>query len=290
MRRFPLAARVAVTLAAVAVAVLIGWRLWVYYEEAPWTRDARVGADIVGVTPDVSGLVGEVRVKDNQIVHRGDLLFVVDPARFNLALRQTEAVVASRLATLQQTVRDLNRANSLTSGEISRQQVEQAQAAEQGAAANYQQAIADHDVAKLNLDRTQVSAPVNGIITNFDLRPGDYVTAGHPVTALIDTDSLRIDAYFEETRLPRIHPGDRVSIRLMGESQRLTGQVESIAGGIEDRERQSGANLLANVNPTFSWVRLAQRIPVRITLIDVPAGVRVIPGRTATVDVIGPGS
>jgi RND family efflux transporter MFP subunit len=290
MRRFPLAARVAVTLAAVAVAVLIGWRLWVYYEEAPWTRDARVGADIVGVTPDVSGLVGEVRVKDNQIVHRGDLLFVVDPARFNLALRQTEAVVASRLATLQQAVRDLNRANSLTSGEISRQQVEQAQAAEQGAAANYQQAIADHDVAKLNLDRTQVSAPVNGIITNFDLRPGDYVTAGHPVTALIDTDSLRIDAYFEETRLPRIHPGDRVSIRLMGESQRLTGQVESIAGGIEDRERQSGANLLANVNPTFSWVRLAQRIPVRITLIDVPAGVRVIPGRTATVDVIGPGS
>jgi RND family efflux transporter MFP subunit len=281
---------VAVTLAAVAVAVLIGWRLWVYYEEAPWTRDARVGADIVGVTPDVSGLVGEVRVKDNQIVHRGDLLFVVDPARFNLALRQTEAVVASRLATLQQTVRDLNRANSLTSGEISRQQVEQAQAAEQGAAANYQQAIADHDVAKLNLDRTQVSAPVNGIITNFDLRPGDYVTAGHPVTALIDTDSLRIDAYFEETRLPRIHPGDRVSIRLMGESQRLTGQVESIAGGIEDRERQSGANLLANVNPTFSWVRLAQRIPVRITLIDVPAGVRVIPGRTATVDVVGPGS
>jgi RND family efflux transporter MFP subunit len=290
MRRFPLAARVAVTLAAVAVAVLIGWRLWVYYEEAPWTRDARVGADIVGVTPDVSGLVGEVRVKDNQIVHRGDLLFVVDPARFNLALRQTEAVVASRLATLQQTVRDLNRANSLTSGEISRQQVEQAQAAEQGAAANYQQAIADHDVAKLNLDRTQVSAPVNGIITNFDLRPGDYVTAGHPVTALIDTDSLRIDAYFEETRLPRIHPGDRVSIRLMGEPQLLTGQVESIAGGIEDRERQSGANLLANVNPTFSWVRLAQRIPVRITLIDVPAGVRVIPGRTATVDVIGPGS
>jgi RND family efflux transporter MFP subunit len=290
MRRVPLAARVAVTLVAVAVAVLIGWRLWVYYEEAPWTRDARIGADVVGVTPDVSGLVSEVRVKDNQIVHRGDLLFVVDPARFDLALRQTEAVVASRLATLQQAVRDLNRANSLTSGEISRQQVEQAQAAEQGAAANYQQAVADHDVAKLNLDRTQVNAPVNGIITNFDLRPGDYVTAGRPVTALVDTDSLRIDAYFEETRLPRIHPGDRVSIRLMGEPQLLTGQVESIAGGIEDRERQSGANLLANVNPTFSWVRLAQRIPVRIALNNVPSGVRVIPGRTATVDVIGPGS
>jgi multidrug resistance efflux pump len=118
----------------------------------------------------------------------------------------------------------------------------------------YQQAVADRDLAKLNLERTQVVAPVNGIITNFDLQPGDYVTAGHPVTALVDTDSLRIDAYFEETRLPRVHIGDPVRIRLMGEPRRLTGRVESIAGGIEDRERQSGANLLANVNPTFSWV------------------------------------
>jgi RND family efflux transporter MFP subunit len=278
-----------VTLVAVLFAAVIGWRLWVYYEEAPWTRDARISADIVGVTPDVSGLVSEVKVRDNQMVHRGDLLFVVDPARFDLALRQAEAVVASRLSTLQQAVRDFNRYNSLTSTEVSRQQVEQTQAAEEGAAANYQQAIADRDLAKLNLARTQISAPVNGIITNFDLRPGDYVTAGRPVTALVDSDSLRIDAYFEETRLPRIHVGDRVRIRLMGEATRLNGHVESIAGGIEDRERQSGANLLANINPTFSWVRLAQRIPVRISLENVPASVLIIPGRTATVDVIGSG-
>jgi RND family efflux transporter MFP subunit len=280
--------RVAVTLAAVVVAVLIGWRLWIYYEEDPWTRDARVSADIIGVTPDVSGLVSAVKVADNQTVHRGDLLLVVDPARFDLALRQADSVVASRLATLEQAVRDLNRYKALTTSEISRQQLEQAQATEEGAAATYQQAIADRDVAKLNLDRTQIHAPANGIITNFDLQPGDYVTAGHPVTALVDTDSLRVDAYFEETRLPRIHIGDHVRMRLMGESGRLTGHVESIAGGIEDRERQSGANLLANINPTFNWVRLAQRIPVRITLDNVPAGVRVIPGRTATVDVIGP--
>ena len=288
MRRFP-SLRVMVTLVAVLFAAVIGWRLWVYYEEAPWTRDARISADIVGVTPDVSGLVSEVKVRDNQMVHRGDLLFVVDPARFDLALRQAEAVVASRLSTLQQAVRDFNRYNSLTSTEVSRQQVEQTQAAEEGAAANYQQAIADRDLAKLNLARTQISAPVNGIITNFDLRPGDYVTAGRPVTALVDSDSLRIDAYFEETRLPRIHVGDRVRIRLMGEATRLNGHVESIAGGIEDRERQSGANLLANINPTFSWVRLAQRIPVRISLENVPASVLIIPGRTATVDVIGSG-
>lgn len=288
MRRFPFG-RVMVTLAAVVVAGLIGWWLWVYYEEAPWTRDARVSADIVGVTPDVSGLVSEVKVTDNQTVHRGDLLLVVDPARFDLALRQAEAVVASRLATLQQAIRDVNRYNALTTSEVSRQQVEQTQATEEGAAANYQQAIADRDLAKLNQARAKISAPVNGIITNFDLRPGDYVTAGHPVTALVDTDSLRVDAYFEETRLPRIHIGDHVRIRLMGETVRLSGRVESIAGGIEDRERQSGANLLANINPTFSWVRLAQRIPVRIALENVPDSVRVIPGRTATVEVIESG-
>jgi RND family efflux transporter MFP subunit len=287
MRRFPLAARVVTTLAAVIVAVLIGWRLWIYYEEAPWTRDATVSADIVEVTPDVSGLVSEVHVHDNQAVHRGDLLFVVDPVRFDLALRQAQAVVASREATLRQAARDFERYSALTTTEISRQQVEQSQATEQTAAAGFQQAIADRDLAQLNLDRSRVAASVNGIISNFSLRPGDYVTAGHPVTALVDTDSLRIDAYFEETRLPRIHIGDRVRIRLMGVSEGLTGHVESIAGGIEDRQRQSGANLLANVNPTFDWVRLAQRIPVRIALDDVPPDVRVIPGRTATVDVIG---
>lgn len=285
MRRSPLAARVAVTLTAVIIAGLIAWRLWAYYEQEPWTRDARVSADVVGVTPDISGLVSSVQVKDNQVVHTGDLLLVVDPIRFDLALRQAQAAVTSRLVTLQQAVRDLNRANALTSGEISRQQVEQAQAAEEGAVALYQQALADRDVAQLNLDRTRVTAPVNGIITNFSLRPGDYVSAGHPVTALVDTDLLRIDAYFEETRLPRIRVGDPVSIRLMGEVGRLTGHVTSVAGGIEDRERQPGPNLLANINPTFSWVRLAQRIPVRISLDDVPAGVRVIPGRTATVEV-----
>jgi RND family efflux transporter MFP subunit len=287
--RYPaLALRVSVTLVAVVLAVLVGWRLWVYYEEDPWTRDATISADVVGVTPDVSGLVSKVEVKDNQKVHRGDLLLVIDPARFDLALRQAEAVVASRLATLRQAVRDLNRYEALTTGEISRQQVEQAQATEQGAAANYQQAVADRDLAKLNLYRTQITAPVDGIITNFDLRPGDYVTAGHAVTALVSTDSLRIDAYFEETRLPRIHIGDRVEIRIMGEPGRFSGHVESIAGGIEDRQRQVGAKLLANINPTFDWVRLAQRIPVRISLENMPASVQLIPGRTATVAVVGP--
>ena len=290
MRPWPPSWRIATTLVAVMVAAVIGWRLWVYYEDTPWTRDARVGADVVGVSPDISGLVSEVRVKDNATVRRGDLLFIVDQARFNLALRHAEAVVASRQATVDRAERDLKRYDALTNGAVSRQEVDQAQAADAAAIAVLQQAIADRDLAQLNLDRSRVTAPVNGIITNFDLRPGDYVTTGHPVTALVDTDSLRVDAYFEETRLRHIELGDRARIRLMGVPERLSGHVESISGGVVDRERQASASLLANINPTFDWVRLAQRIPVRVALDSVPPGVRVIPGRTATVDVIRSGN
>jgi RND family efflux transporter MFP subunit len=271
------------TLAAVVIATFVGWRLWVYYEEDPWTRDAVVSADVVQVTPDVSGLVSDVRVHDNQPVHKGDVLFVVDQARFALALRQAQAVVESRVATLGQANRDFTRFNSLTTTEVSRQTVEQAETAQQSAFANYQEALADRDRAALDLQRTQVTAPVNGIVTNFDLRPGDYVNTGKPVHALVDTDTLRVDAYFEETRLPRINVGDPARIRLLGQRTVLIGKVESIAGGVEDRQRSGSSNLLANINPTFSWVRLAQRIPVRITVAHVPPQVQFIPGRTATV-------
>jgi multidrug resistance efflux pump len=145
--------------------------------------------------------------------------------------------------------------------------------------------LADRDVAKLNLARSEVRASVNGRITNMELLPGAYVTQGHGVMALIGSDTLRVEGYFEETKLPRIHVGDAATIRLMGEAAPLTGKVESFAGGIDDRERSAGANLLANVNPTFAWVRLAQRVPVRIALDHVPDDVRLVAGRTATVSI-----
>lgn len=284
MRRLPpLLLRVGVTLAAVLVACLVGWALWVWYEETPWTRDAAVAADIVQVAPDVSGLVSEVHVADNQAVRRGDLLFIIDQVRFQLALQDAQAVVASRLATLNNAESNLRRYEQLTSTEISRQQVEQALATEQSARGNYDQALADRNTAALNLDRTRVTAPVNGIITNFDLRPGDYVTTGHAVMPLVDTDTLRVDAYFEETKLPGIEVGDHARVWLMGQPQMIAGHVASIAGGVAQQQRSSSPTLLANINPTFTWVRLAQRIPVRIILDHVPPGVRVIPGRTATV-------
>jgi len=167
------------------------------------------------------------------------------------------------------------------------QQKEQARTAADQAEATYLQAVANRDLAQLNLDRSAVKATVNGTVSNLSLRPGDYVTAGTAKVALVDTDSLRVEGYFEETKLPRIHVGDSVTIHLMGHRQTLAGHVDSIATGIEDRERTSGTGLLANINPTFSWVRLAQRVPVRINLDKVPDDVKLIAGLTATVEVGG---
>ena len=253
--------------------------------EAPWTRDGRVRADVVEVAPDVSGLVTEVLVEDNQAVKRGDVLFKIDPERFTLALRQADAIVEGKKATAEQAAADYQRYIKLSDAAVSQQKVELARATDLAAKAAYDQAVADRDLAKLNLQRSAVKASVNGRITNMELRPGNYVNTGKGVMALVDSDTMRVEGYFEETKLPRIHVGDKASIRLMGEDVLITGHVESVAGGIEDRERSAGANLLANVNPTFSWVRLAQRIPVRIKLDADADRNRLVSGRTATVSV-----
>jgi multidrug resistance efflux pump len=281
--------RFAVTAIAVGAAVVIGWQLWIYYLEAPWTRDGRVRADVVQVAADVSGLVSEVLVHDNQAVKKDEVLFRIDPARFQIALRNAQANVDSKLAATREAERETNRYNRLDALSVSEEQQQQRGAAAAEAQAGYEQALASRDVAALNLARSQVRAPVNGFVTNFDMRPGDYVDAGKPVFALIDSDSFYVVAYFEETKLPRIKIGDPARVYLIGERAVIEGHVESIAGGIADRERQGSADLLANVNPTFSWVRLAQRVPVRIALDHVPANVRMVTGRTATVVVLSPG-
>ena len=291
MRSFaPLLVRLLVTGIAVAIAAVVAWQLWVYYMEEPWTRDGRVRADVVQVAPDVSGIVTEVAVHDNQQVARGDLLFHIDRDRdrYRLALAQADAAVANRQANLAQANRDADRYRRLDVTAVAQAQREQAQSIADQAAAAVQQAQADRDLAQLNLDRTEVRAPVNGIVTNLDLQVGDYVAAGHPVIAVVDTDSFHVDGYFEETKLGRIRKGDRATIYLIGAGPPLTGHVEGIASAIVDRERGTSADLLANVNPTFAWVRLAQRIPVRIAIDTVPPDVQLIAGRTATV-VIEPG-
>lgn len=278
--------RLLLTAIVVVAALAVGRELWVYYMEQPWTRDGRVRADVVQVAPDVSGFVTEVLVKDNQKVNRGDVLFKIDRERFALALRQADASVAGHQATLDQANADLKRYSALTTDAVSQQKQEQVLATQLQARAAFDQAVADRAVAQLNLDRSEVHASVNGVITNMDLRPGAYVTAGKGVMALVDIDTLHVEGYFEETKLARIRIGDKVQVRLMGEKVTLLGHVESIAAGIEDRDRAEGASLLANVNPTFSWVRLAQRVPVRIALDPVPENMSLVAGRSATVEVL----
>ncbi|TFF25063.1 HlyD family secretion protein [Jiella endophytica] len=278
--------KMATTLVIFAIALAVGWNLWTGYMETPWTRDGHVRADVVSIAPDVSGPVAAVLVSDNETVAKGDVLVRIDPARFQIALDLADASLKDKQAALTQAQRDAKRYHQLKNGPaVSIQTIEQADLAVEQAAAALQEAQSNRDLATLNLERTQVRAPANGIISNLSLNPGDYVSAGSGMMALVDTDTLRIEGYFEENQLPRIAVGDPVEVELMGHSGKLRGHVQSIAAGIVDRERTDGSDLLADVTPTFSWVRLAQRVPVRVALDEVPGGTRLVAGLTATVTV-----
>jgi len=285
--RLKLAGRVLVTLSVLVLALVGARRLWIHYNLEPWTRDGRVRAEIVQVSPDVSGLVTEVRVRNNQVVNKDDVLFVLDRPRFELALHQAEASVAAVAVALAQARRE-NERNRNLKDLATTEQVEEGQSKVDQLVAQLNSARAQRDVARLNLDRTTIRAPVNGIVTNVDLRPGDYATVGRQLLALVDTDTVHVDGYFEETKLPLIRVGDRALVHIMGIKATLHGSVESIAAGIEDRERSASSTALANVNPTFSWVRLAQRIPVKIRLDPTARDIRLIAGRTATVSIVDP--
>ena len=279
--------RILATAVLVTLGALGGRWLWIHYNVQPWTRDGRVRADIVQVSADVSALVTEVRVKNNQTVRKGEVLFVLDRPRFELALRQADAAVAAAEVALVQAKRE-NERNRNLKDLVTTEQVEEGQSKVDQLVAQRNSARVQRDVARLNLDRTTVYAPVDGIVTNVELRPGDYASAGRQVLALVDSDTIHVDGYFEETKLPRIRVGDRAVVRIMGIKAGLRGTVESIDAGIEDRERSASSNALANVNPTFSWVRLAQRIPVRIKLDPTGGDIRLIAGRTATVSIVDP--
>lgn len=277
--------RILITLAVVVLALFVGREMWRHYEEEPWTRDGRVRADVVQISPDVSGIVTDVLVRDNQFVKAGQPLFLIDRDRYRLALARSETAIRAEQVLLSQAEREARRNHELgelVSGELR----EQGDAKVDQIRATLAQAMVERETAKLNLERTAIRATVDGMVSNFGMRPGDYAAAGRPEFAIIDSRSLHVIGYFEETKLPRIHVGDPVAVRLMGETATIDGHVQSIAGGIEDRERQPGSSLLANVNPVFSWVRLAQRIPVRVAIDRVPDGMRLIAGRTATVEVL----
>ncbi|MEI6002304.1 HlyD family secretion protein [Paraburkholderia bengalensis] len=270
------------------IAILIGHKLWVHYMDEPWTRDGRVRAEVVNIAPDVSGAVVELPVRDNQLVHKGDLLMQIDPSHYQIAVEQAQAAVAARKAELQMRRDDAQRRADMDSLVVSKENRENATHAASAAEAQYQQALAALDAAKLNLERTRVVAPVDGYVTNLNVYRGDYAIAGSAKLAVVDSNSFWVYGYFEETKLPHVKIGDKADIRLMSGGT-LKGHVESISRGIYDRDNPQSRELLADVNPTFNWVRLAQRVPVRVKIDSVPDGVLLSAGTTCTV-VVTPAS
>jgi len=252
--------RVLLTLVLLTVAVFLGYDLARYYLYSPWTRDARVRANVVTVAPDVSGYVDDIRVRNNQFVHKGDVLLIIDQERYRLALADAEATLAARHAQHLMMLDQYQRRSKLAPGyTITVENLDNALRQSETATANYQQAIASRDTAALNLKRTEVRASVNGFITNLNLAQGTFASQGKAVMALIDSDSYRVEAYFEETKIPHIKPGASAEIYLMDGSPPLQGTVLGVARGITDQDNKDGPELLSSVNPTFTWVRLAQR-------------------------------
>ncbi|WP_420212132.1 efflux RND transporter periplasmic adaptor subunit [Burkholderia aenigmatica] len=275
--------RVAATLLLFVAATVLAHALWNRYMYAPWTRDGRVRAKVVNIAPDVPGIVTEVLVSDNQQVHRGDVLFRIDPDRFRYALAQANAQVELRKSELDMRKQQASRRAQLDSSVISAEVREDAGSTARQATANYQAALATRDVARLNLARSEIRAPADGYITNLNLYPGDYASAGVARLALIDAHSYWVYGYFEETKLPQVRVGDPAEIRLLAGGPLLSGHVESIARGISDRDNPAGSTLLADVNPIFTWVRLAQRVPVRIHLDNLQTTQFLAAGTTCTV-------
>lgn len=280
------AAPVLITLATVAVAALLGWAMWEAYMSSPWTRDGTVRAYVVTMAPEVAGRIVGLPAGDNQLVHKGDVLFEIEPADYRIALESAQAQAQRDAAALDYARANEGRQATLEGeGWVSKNILQQSASAMrqlEAAVAVDKAAIAK---AQLDLSRVVVYSPVNGYVTNLLAQLGDYANVGQRLVSLVDSDSFWIDGYFEETNLGKIQDGDPATIKLMGYSQLIRGHVGGVARGINIPNVQPDAAGLASVNPIFTWVRLAQRVPVRIRVDQVPDGVRLVAGMTATVQI-----
>jgi RND family efflux transporter MFP subunit len=277
--------RIAVTLGVVGLASLAVWAAWNAYMETPWTRDATVRAYVVAMAPEVAGRIVELPVADNQFVHKGDLLMVVDPTDYKIGVSLAEAAVEQARATAQNAEAEFQRRQKLDDLAASTEEKQTFAANALAAQAGYRRASANLDQANVSLRRTRILSPVNGYVTNLLVQHGDYVNIGQKSISVVNADSFWVDGYFEETSLSKIHESDAAAIKLLGYRQVLRGHVKGIARGINVANAQSDASGLASVNPIFTWVRLAQRVPVRLHIDVVPEDVRLVVGMTATVEI-----
>jgi multidrug resistance efflux pump len=316
--------------------------MWSAYMGTPWTRDGTVRAYVVALAPEVAGHIAELHVVDNKYVRKGDLLMVIDPTNFEIAVRQGEAALQQAQASVQTNEAQMSvqqaqisannalldqaqaglvfaqqqasraqylaikGAGTVQNSEQFTSQLYQQQAAVKSAQANLQlaqrqieslqaqrvsaeatvaQARAQLQQAQVNLQRTRIVSPVDGYVTNLLAQLGDFVNVGVNTISLVDANSFWIDAYFEETNLVHVAVGDPAQIKLMGHRDIIRGHVDGVARAINVANAQPNSQGVASVNPIFTWVRLAQRIPVRIHLDEVPPAILLAAGMTATVEV-----
>jgi len=273
------------TLIVAGIAAVIGWAAWDAYMTTPWTRDGTVRTYVIAKAPEVAGRIVELHAANNQFVHKDDVLLVIDPTNYEIALKLAEAAVTQAQALAQNADREAVRRSKLNDLAVTEEEQQTYASNAAAAQAQYQAAVANRDQAKVNLKRTQIHSPVNGWVTNLLVQPGDYASVGRNVISIVDADSFWVDGYFEETRLGSIRDGDPVKIKLMGYSQIVRGEVSGVARGITVANALPDLQGLASVNPIFTWVRLAQRVPVSVRITEVPDGVRLVAGMTATVEI-----
>ena len=273
-----------VLVVAALIAARHGWRI---YMTSPWTRNGMVRVQVANVAPQISGQIVEVRTRDNEHVHKGDVLYVIEKFDFEVALDNAKATILNREADLSVKKAQNARRVALTTLSTSIEEKQVFDGNAKMAEAAYASAKAALSQAEINLQRTEVRSPVDGYVTNLLMRVGDFARAGTPNLSVIDEHSHWIDAYFEETKLANIHVGDPVEAMLLGFQAPINGRVESITGGISAANAASSTQGLPNVDPIFTWVRLAQRIPVRIRIEQVPPDVPLVAGMTCSVSVVG---
>lgn len=278
--------RTAITLVLVILAFIAIFRAWVYYTESPWTRDARFSADVVAIAPDVAGLVTAVNVHDNQLVKKGQMLFTIDQPRYQKALEEAEADVAYYDALAGEKRREAGRRNRLGIQAMSREEIDQSNNVLQTVLHQLAKAQATRDLAKLDLERTVIRAPADGWVTNLNVYAGEFITRGSTAVALVKQNTFYVLAYMEETKLEGVRPGYRAEITPLGSNSVLHGTVDSVAAGVTNASSTRDDKGMASVDSNLEWVRLAQRVPVRIHL-DQQAGNLFPAGTTATVVITG---
>lgn len=275
------------TLLVLAVALAAGWWLWNFYMQAPWTRDGKVRAEQVSITPQVSGSITELNIKDNQLVKAGDILFRIDETPYKIAVLNAQAQLARAQTDLSKANNEANRRHHLSKNYISAEDLDTANINVKAMQASVNAAEAALEQAQWQLSQTQVKAPVDGWITNLSTRTGNYASAGQPLFALVDSHSFYVVGYFEETKLRHIREGATAQIVLYSGNITLQGHVSSIGRAIYDQSVETDSGLVADIKPNVPWVRLAQRVPVRIQFDSMPEDVTLVSGTTCTVSIGG---